>query len=98
LSLNWGAAASEKLFGHSGVDLRRQVGNGSPQTSSAEELVATFAANGNWETLDEAGNVHFQQDDRQGSAAHARMIRSTGLVTLDGSPVLSDSIEPYDSR
>ena len=82
----------EKLLGHSGVEMRRQVGKAAAQTGSAEELAATFAAGSTWATLDESGNVRLQQDDRQVTAARARVVRSTGMITLDGSPVLSDSM------
>ena len=82
----------EKLVGHSGVEVTRQMGNAAPQTGSAEELAATFAGGNNWATLDESGGVRFQQDDRQVTAARARMVRSTGMIKLDGSPVLSDSM------
>jgi lipopolysaccharide export system protein LptA len=81
----------EQLLGHGGVQIERQVGRGTPQTSSAAELAATFGADGMWETIDESGGVQFKQDDRQGSAAHARMVRSTGEVALDGSPVVTDA-------
>ena len=82
----------EKLLGHSGVEVRRQVGKAAPQTGSADELAATFAAGSAWATLDESGNVRLQQDDREVTAARARVVRSTGMITLDGSPVLSDSM------
>jgi lipopolysaccharide export system protein LptA len=86
------AGQVEKLFGYSGVEIRRQSPSGAPQTSSATELVATFAPDGDWDTVDEKGNVKFQQGDRQGSAARARMVRATDTITMDGSPVLSDAI------
>ncbi len=82
----------EKLLGHSGVDLTRQVQGSVPQSSSAAELVATISPDGQWNTLDETGNVRFQQADRHATAASARMSRATGMITLEGSPVLSDSI------
>jgi lipopolysaccharide export system protein LptA len=82
----------EKLFGYSGVEIRRQIGSAAPQTSSATELAATFAPSGEWDTLDEKGNVKFQQGDRQASAARARVARATDTITMDGSPVLSDAI------
>ena len=81
----------EKLLGYSGVEVRRQLGAASSQTSSSTELVATFDSAGQWETLDQTGSVRFQQNDRQAGAAHARINRSTDMVALDGSPVLSDS-------
>jgi len=82
----------EKLFGHAGVEVRRQIGSAAPQAVSAGEMVATFGAGGDWDTLEESGNVRFQQADRQATAAHAKIIRATDLITLDGSPVLSDSM------
>ena len=82
----------EKLLGHLGVDLTRQVSGSVPQSSSAAELVATIGPDGQWNTLDETGNVRFQQADRHATAASARMSRATGMITLEGSPVLSDSM------
>jgi lipopolysaccharide export system protein LptA len=82
----------EKLFGYSGVEIRRQIGSAAPQTSSATELAATFATNGEWDTLDEKGNVKFQQVDRQAGAARARVSRATDTIIMEGSPVLSDAV------
>jgi lipopolysaccharide export system protein LptA len=82
----------DKLFGHDGVDVRRQMGNAEPQTLSAAELVATFGAHGDWDTLDQRGNVRFQQGDRRASADHANIVRANDTITLDGSPVISDAI------
>jgi len=81
----------EKLLGHSGEEVRHQMGEDAPQISSAAELAATFGKGGVWDTLDQSGNVRFQQSDRQASAARARIVRSTDTITLDGSPVLSDA-------
>jgi lipopolysaccharide export system protein LptA len=82
----------DKLLGHSDVEVRRQIAGSVPQSSSSAELVATFAPDGQWDSLDEAGNVRFQQADRQASAARARMSRATGALALEGSPVVSDSM------
>ncbi len=82
----------EKLLGYSGVEVSRQLGKAAPETGSAEELAATFAAGSAWATLDESGDVRFQQDDRQVTAARARIVRSSGMIALDGSPTLSDSM------
>lgn len=81
----------EKLLGHSGVHVRRQIGKGAPQASTAAELSTTFGASGEWATLDEEGNVHFQQADRQATALRAHMVRETEMIALDGAPVLTDS-------
>jgi lipopolysaccharide export system protein LptA len=82
----------KKLLGHSGVEIRKQSGSGAAQTISATEMVATFDAKGEWETLDESGNVEFQQADRHASAARARLVQASDTIYLDGSPVLWDSV------
>ncbi len=87
-----------KLFGHSGTEIDRTVGSGTPQVSTAKELAAVFSASGDWETLDESGNVHFQQTDRQATAERARIVHETDMVTLDGSPVLFDSTSRTTAR
>jgi lipopolysaccharide export system protein LptA len=87
-----------KLLGHSGAEIKRTISSGAPQVSTANELVATFGASGDWETLDEAGNVHFQQADHQATAERAKMVSKTGDLTLDGSPVLFDSTSRTTAR
>lgn len=82
----------DKLLGHSGVKVRRQTGSGAPQVMSANELSATFGVKGEWDTVDESGNVRFEQADRRASAARARIVRATETITLDGSPAISDSM------
>jgi lipopolysaccharide export system protein LptA len=81
-----------KLFGHSGVEIKKQTGSGPAETIAAAEMVATFGASGEWETLDESGNVQFQQGDRRGSAAHAKIVQASDTIYLDGSAVLSDAV------
>jgi LPS export ABC transporter protein LptC len=87
-----------KLFGHSGAEIKRTTSSGAPQMSTANELVATFGASGDWETLDQTGNVHFQQADHQATAERAKMVNKTGDLTLDGSPVLFDSTSRTTAR
>ncbi len=82
----------DKLFGHSGVEIQRQVGDGVPQVISAAEMAASFDMHGEWDTLEETGNVHFQQADRQATALRAKILRTTDTITLIGSPVISDSM------
>jgi lipopolysaccharide assembly outer membrane protein LptD (OstA) len=62
------------------------------QIIKAAELAAKFSPDGEWQQLDETGDVHFQQADRQASADRANIVRSTELIFLDGSPVLTDSM------
>jgi len=82
----------DKLFGHSGVEVRRVVGNGAPQTVLAREMTAKFDAHGQWENVQETGDVRFQQADHQASAANATIARPSDTITLEGSPVISDSM------
>ncbi len=82
----------DKLLGHGGVEVHRQIGKAAPQVLSAAELIATFGAHGDWDTLDQRGNVRFQQADRQATANHATIVRSTDLIAMDGSPVISDAM------
>ena len=81
-----------KLFGHSGVDIRRQADHQSEETISGTELAATFDPHGEWDTLDLTGNVHFRQASRDATAANAHVVRATDTVTLEGAPVISDSM------
>jgi lipopolysaccharide export system protein LptA len=82
----------DKLLGHGGVEVTRQALKTAPQVISASELVATFGAGGQWATLDETGNVRFQQADRQATAARASIVHITDMITLEGSPVISDAM------
>jgi LPS export ABC transporter protein LptC len=79
-----------KLLGHSGVEITRKVADAQPETSSAEELAATFGADGDWASVDETGNVRLAQGGNVATAAHARFVRDTETLALDGSPVFSD--------
>jgi LPS export ABC transporter protein LptC len=81
-----------KLLGHSGVEVRSEASNKPPQVTTADDLAATFGAQGDWDTLEETGNVQFQQADRKAGAAKARIDRTTDTITMDGSPVLSDAM------
>jgi lipopolysaccharide export system protein LptA len=82
----------DTLLGHGGATVTRKIGSAPPQIIKAAELAAQFSPDGEWQTLDETGDVHFQQADRQASADRANIVRSTELILLDGSPVLTDSM------
>ena len=82
----------DTLQGHGGATVTRKIGSAPPQVIKAAELAAKFSPDGEWQTLDETGDVHFQQADRQASADRANVVRSTELILLDGSPVLTDSM------
>jgi lipopolysaccharide export system protein LptA len=82
----------DTLLGHGGATVSRKIGSAPPQIIKAAELAAKFSPDGEWQQLDETGDVHFQQADRQASADRANIVRSTELILLDGSPVLTDSM------
>jgi LPS export ABC transporter protein LptC len=82
----------DTLLGHGGAIVTRKLGNAPSQIIKAAELAAKFSPDGEWQQLDETGDVHFQQADRQASADRANIVRSTELILLDGSPVLTDSM------
>ena len=86
------AGRLDELLGHSGVAIRRQIGSATPQIVRAAELVAKFSPDGEWRTLDENGDVRFEQADRRASADRASIVRATDTIKLDGSPVLSDAM------
>jgi lipopolysaccharide export system protein LptA len=88
----------DRLFGSGGVEVRSQSGNSPPQVSTAQTLNATFSPDGQWNTVEESGNVHFQQADRQAMAAHARIDRAADQIALSGSPVLSDAMSRTTAR
>jgi len=82
----------DQLVGRSGVQIRRTSGNSAPQNVTANEMTAKFDAHGEWETVDETGDVRFQQADRVATAARATVSRPTDTVLLAGSPVISDAM------
>lgn len=78
-----------KLQGHSGVQVTRTPANGTTQTTSADELAATFGTGGDLATIDETGNVRLAENGEGATAGRARMTGDSGMITLDGSPIVS---------
>ena len=78
-----------KIQGHSGVQVTRTLGGGTPQTTSADELAATAGADGNWSTIDETGNVRLAENGESATAGRAHVALDSGAITLDGSPVFT---------
>jgi lipopolysaccharide export system protein LptA len=87
-----------RLFGSGGVEVRSQNGTSAPQISTAQTLNATFAPDGQWTTVEESGNVHFQQADRQATSASAKIDRAADQIALSGSPVLTDAMSRTTAR
>ncbi len=81
----------KRMLGRGGVDILREKPGAAPQNISSAEMAVTFASGGQWDAVEESGNVSFQQADRQARAQHATIVRATDTIRLEGSPVISDS-------
>jgi len=79
------------LYGHSGVEVHRQLGTDPPQLITSQEMITTFAPDGAWLNIKESGNVRFRQVDRTAEAERATIVSATNILTLEGSPVVGDS-------
>lgn len=79
------------LYGHSGVEVHRQLGAGPPQVITSQEMTTTFAPDGAWLTIGESGNVRFRQVDRTAEAERATIVSATNILSLEGSPVVADA-------
>lgn len=92
LKANFGAQNRlTELRGGSGVRVERTQSAAPPETSSAENMLAKFGPDGNWETIDECGNVKFQQGEKKGAASAAQLVRATNEMVLTGSASVEDS-------
>jgi lipopolysaccharide export system protein LptA len=79
------------LRGASSVRVNRTLASKPPETSTAENLVATFDSDGGWRTIDEKGNVTLQQGTKRGAARSATMVRAADEITLNGAASVDDS-------
>lgn len=79
------------LQGSSGVRVERWPKARLPETSVAESLLARWAPDGSWETIDERGHVQFRQGDRSGTADSAELLRASNEVILSGSASVENS-------
>jgi LPS export ABC transporter protein LptC len=74
-----------------GVEVRRKLGEAPEQITSSRELSAKFDNSGEWTTIDQAGDVRFQDGQHEGQANHAHVDRTSNTVQLEGSVVLTDA-------
>jgi lipopolysaccharide export system protein LptA len=80
-----------RLLAHNGAQIDREIPGKASQSSTSQELVADFDPKGQWTTVDQSGNVHFQSAGRAGQAAKSHVDRATDIVTLTGSAEASDA-------
>lgn len=92
LSATFGAQNEiSELRGTSGVSVERTLGTKAAEKSSAQTLLAKFGTDGNWQTIDEDGNVKFQQGEKSGAAATAQLESATNQLILSGAASVEDS-------
>lgn len=81
-----------ELHGASGVSVVRALTNKPSEKSSAQSLLAKFGADGNWRTIDEDGEVKFEQGDKSGAATTAHLVSAANQLTLSGAASVKDSL------
>lgn len=79
------------LNGSGGVEIARTPAGKSEETSTAENFSAVFTPNGDWQTIQESGDVKFNEDGHSGRANQAQMVRQTNEVTLSGAASVEDA-------
>jgi lipopolysaccharide export system protein LptA len=80
-----------ELRGSAGVRVERRLGADPPQVSTAQNMLAKFGSDGDWQTIDESGDVKLRQGEKSGRADTAQLSRITNVVTLEGSASIEDS-------
>ncbi|MFZ0634286.1 MAG: LPS export ABC transporter periplasmic protein LptC [Candidatus Acidiferrales bacterium] len=80
-----------EFYGDSGVQVLRRSGSSAPQRTTAQQMAASLDDAGQWDTIQLDGKVHFTQADRTADAHHAQIAKATDTISLEGSPVVSDS-------
>ena len=80
------------LHGASGVEVTHTEDSKPAQTTTAQNLTATFGAGDRaWQTLDEDGSVTIRQGDQTARADRARITRDTDELVLTNSAEVSDA-------
>ncbi|HEV2290038.1 MAG TPA: LPS export ABC transporter periplasmic protein LptC [Candidatus Acidoferrales bacterium] len=85
----------DALHGASGVEVIHAEDSKPSETTSAQNLTATFGAGGGggggWQTINEDGSVTIHQAGRTARAERARITRDTNQLILTGSAQVSDA-------
>jgi len=80
----------KSLTARNGAEVERRLPGRPPQVTSSQELIAKFDEGGDWTELEQSGSVRLREADRAAQADRARYERSSDLVALAGSTVLTD--------
>ena len=83
-----------EIHGSGGVELERreraQGQDSAAQTSAGRDIVAHFAADGLWSSVDETGDVHLHQGDEEAQADRSHFERLSDTATLSGNVIVTD--------
>jgi prepilin-type processing-associated H-X9-DG protein len=71
--------------------VKRRLGDAAEQITSSRELAAKFDEAAQWATIDQTGDVHFDEGQRKVQADHARVDRASNTVKINGSVILTDA-------
>src|SRR5579863_128383 len=74
----------QQLASSGAVEVTRKLGDAPEETTTSRELTAKFDKTGEWETIDQTGEVHFRDGQRSGQGDRAHADRATNTVKLDG--------------
>lgn len=78
------------LRGSGGVQITRALLAKSLQSSTAQAFAADFNRGGNWQAVEEKGDVKFREGDRQGAANEVKFSRAANEMTLTGAASVED--------
>lgn len=81
----------DRLEGHSGTEVDRQLKTDPPQKINSQDLAVIFDAKGGWSNLALDKKVRFRQADRTAECDRATIAHVTNIIHLEGSPVLADA-------
>ena len=73
------------------VEVKRQVAGAPDQTTSSSDLSASFGGDGDWNTLDQSGNVKFRAGARLAQGDRAHLDHATNSAVISGSALLADA-------
>ena len=88
----------KELRGSKGVQFERQIGEGSLQTTTSQEMIAQFTPGGGWSTVDQTENVRLHQENESAQAERAHFDRASNTTVLEGSVVLTDATSRTTAR
>lgn len=88
----------KELRGSQGVQFERQIGEGSAQTTTSQEMIAQFASRGGWSIVDQTENVQLHQDNESAQAERAHFDRASNTTVLEGSVVVTDATSRTTAR